>query len=370
MRASGERPPNARRDWLVNIAAMLGLLLLGLLGDYFTGPEIPAAGFYMAAVVWASWRLGWPWGAGCAVGAALLNTITDEFSHVLPFPGVALRVNELLGFISLALVAGITGQARRHLLVQQAQRRELDAYYQRMEADLHTAQRLQRLLMGSVPETPGWEIGTFLRASRIVGGDVCRVTISPDGVTAVLVADVCGKGSSAALTGAMLLGLIDDAPDAFTSPAGTLKYLNDRLLGLLPDNLFVTAFYALADPETGRLLYSAAGHEPSLVFRGAAAEELAAAGPALGLLPRTGYPEADVSLAPGHLLLCYTDGVLDYRTPEGSRRDLPALRRIAAQYLESPCQKLVESVAEAITGGATDIPDDISLLALRRIRQQ
>jgi sigma-B regulation protein RsbU (phosphoserine phosphatase) len=149
--------------------------------------------------------------------------------------------------------------------------------------------------------------------------------------------------------------------------------LAERLNGFLNDSLdpgkFVTAFLAIVDGTTGRFAYVNAGHNPPLLLRNdGTLESLDAGGTILGILPGTRYDRGQVTLAPGDLVVLYTDGV-----PEGTSvtNELWGDDRLAAAvraYAARPCDEVVHAIAadvrafEAERGPA----DDVTLIAVRR----
>ncbi|MBW8858029.1 MAG: serine/threonine-protein phosphatase [Bradyrhizobium sp.] len=177
------------------------------------------------------------------------------------------------------------------------------------------------------------DIATFSATARILGGDT--LDIAQRGThLAVLVGDVSGKGSPAALAAAVLAGLLDDCPTRFDSPARTLEYLNARLLNRLPPEMFVTALYLILDAATGKLLWANAGHERPFLLRAGepgarTAEELGSdhgADLPLTLDAHSAYRDRETLLRPGDGLFCYTDGLTDLRLATGKRFGIDPLR--------------------------------------------
>ena len=97
----------------------------------------------------------------------------------------------------------------------------------------------------------------------------------------------------------------------------SLARVNDQLCPEIPENMFVTCFYGVLDPATGRLVYANAGHNLPLVQTGAEASELRATGMPLGLMPGMDYDEQTTTLAPGARVLLYSDGLVEAHDPGG-----------------------------------------------------
>jgi sigma-B regulation protein RsbU (phosphoserine phosphatase) len=363
-RAGRERPREPRGR--LSLLLVAGLLVLGTLADYWSGPVVAAAAFYVVPVGLTAWLWGNRAGVPIALAAATLNVAT-EWSHPdLPLPGEIMLVNQgvlATVFLVIAWLAALAGEKQRLLA---RQRGALARINTQMETEMRAARALQELLTPPPPRHPSIEIETFFRPARIVGGDAVDFALTPGGRLAIAVADVAGKGSPAALAGAVLIGMLADAPAREDSPADTLRYLNDRLVERLPDELFVTLFYALVDLATGELVYASAGHEPAILFPAAGGlEELMPTGTALGIQPEAEYRERSLRLAAGDSLFVYTDGILDLRQPSGERLGFDGLWPLVAKHLGVPCADLISGVAQDAGANSASRPDDITLVVVR-----
>ena len=204
-----------------------------------------------------------------------------------------------------------------------------------------------------------------------VGGDLYDAFPLPDGRVALVIADVSGKGLGAAVqTATVKYSLRAFAAEA-AAPGLVLRRLN-RTLRQEASGLgehFVTLFYAVYDPATGRLTYASAGHEAQLIKRAAGGTALLPAnGPILGLTDH--IYEQDVNyLYPGDSLVLYTDGLTEARA--AGTRELLELERVVAAVdrLTSGCGAgaLVASLEQIARDWTHDRPqDDLALLVAQR----
>src|ERR687890_1836002 len=116
---------------------------------------------------------------------------------------------------------------------------------------------------------------------------------------------------------------------------GVLSRVNEALLARIPDNMFVTCFYAVLDPKSGTLTYANAGHDLPYLHRGRCeAEELRARGMPLGLMPGMGYEEGEITLREGNCVLFYSDGLVEAHDPKGAMFGFPRLRALVAKHDE------------------------------------
>jgi serine phosphatase RsbU (regulator of sigma subunit) len=145
---------------------------------------------------------------------------------------------------------------------------------------------------------------------------------------------------------------------------------NDPLVMDIPPNMFVTCFYGILDPFSGRLVYANAGHDlPYLRRRGGGdAEELRARGMPLGLMPGMSYEEKEILLEAGDSALLYSDGLVEAHDPKGEMFGFPRLRALIAEHDDEE-KSLVDSLLEELysfTGEGWEQEDDITLLTLQR----
>jgi serine phosphatase RsbU (regulator of sigma subunit) len=132
--------------------------------------------------------------------------------------------------------------------------------------------------------------------------------------------------------------------------------------------MFVTCFYAILDPHSGRLSYANAGHDlPYLRRRSGNAEELRARGMPLGLMPGMSYEEKETILESGEAALFYSDGLVEAHDPEGEMFGFPKLCGLVAEHGED--RSLGDFLMDELysfVGEDWEQEDDITLLTLKR----
>jgi predicted ester cyclase len=169
---------------------------------------------------------------------------------------------------------------------------------ERVEQELTVARSIQQAsLPKEVPTLGGWQISPFYQPAREVGGDLYDFLELPGGHLGLVVGDATGKGVPAALVMASARSMLRAVAQASESPGEVLGSINDPLVTDIPPNMFITCFYAILDPESGRLTYANAGHDLAYLHcRNAEAEELRARGMPLGLMPGMSYEEKETML--------------------------------------------------------------------------
>ena len=139
------------------------------------------------------------------------------------------------------------------------------------------------------------------------------------------------------------------------------------MLARIPSNMFVTCFYAVLDPKSGRLSYANAGHDLPYLWHGGAAEELRARGMPLGLMPGMGYEEKETILEAGEAALFYSDGLVEAHDTKGEMFGFPRLRALIADHGEElSLEDFLLEELERFTGEGWEQEDDITLVTLRR----
>jgi serine phosphatase RsbU (regulator of sigma subunit) len=257
-------------------------------------------------------------------------------------------------------------ELRRQSLEQERIERE------RMEQELRVARRIQHAsLPKEVPTLEGWQLSPYYQPAREVGGDFYDFFDIQDGRVGVVVGDATGKGIPAALVAEATSNMLRAVAQAFfASPGEVLARVNDTLVARIPPNMFVTCFYAILEPKSGRLSYANAGHTLPCCKRHNEdqADELKARGMPLGLMPGMSYEEKETTLVPRDAVLFCTDGLVEAHDARGEMFGTPRLRRFLSERSEAGrgLGATLMKELERFTGEGRDQEDDITLLTLKR----
>ena len=244
---------------------------------------------------------------------------------------------------------------------------------ERIASELRIAHDIQmNILPKSFPPFPDrqeLDLHALLRPAREVGGDFFDFFLADSDRLFIAIGDVSGKGVPASIFMAVTTTLVRSAAWRVARPAQVLAMVNDELARDNPAAMFVTLFLGLLDLRTGRLEYANGGHNPPLLRRGDGTVIAldSHSGPLLGYEQRIDYRPFSVDLAPGELVVLYTDGIteaLDSRNALfGEQRLLEAVIRRG----EDTAEAIVSGVAAEVDAFAVGEPqaDDLTLLALR-----
>ena len=254
----------------------------------------------------------------------------------------------------------------RHLMEDEVRR-------QRLEEELAIGRQIQlSLLPDKCPDIPGWEITAVYQAARQVGGDLYDFILPPDdpNILNLVIADVTGKGVPAALFMAFSRTIIRAEAAHGLGPAATLMKANHFIVSDIRSRLFLSAFYASLDTQTGRMVFANGGHDWPLLLCASTNEvrELRIPGLVLGAFPKVLLEEAEITVAPGDALIFYTDGVTEARNADGQFFGEERLKATLAAHRGAGAEELLQSVVTAVAQfvGSTPQSDDFTLVIVKR----
>jgi sigma-B regulation protein RsbU (phosphoserine phosphatase) len=272
----------------------------------------------------------------------------------------------------------VLARVETHLSLRRLQKRLQDAN-KRYEEELALAAEIQAsFLPGELPEIPGWQMAATLIPARETSGDFFDWISLPDGRFGILVADVTDKGTAAALYMALSRTLIRTyAVEYDTFPDQVFSATHRRILADTNTKQFVTVFYAIIDPVTGKLTYANAGHNPPyLIHASDQIQELENTGPPLGLrmFPEMSWGCCEVQLDPGDALVLYSDGITEAQDVDGEFFEEERLIETAQAALVPPAgqmpaaQDIQDTILTQVSHFTGNAPqsDDITLFVVVR----
>ncbi len=236
--------------------------------------------------------------------------------------------------------------------------------------ELMTGRAVQFALMPKEhPTLPGWETWLFTRPANEVGGDLVDYLMIDENRLGLALGDVAGKGLGAAMFMAKLQSTLRAIAPNFERLSDLGAAVNQIFIRDGLPGLFISLVYLEIEPEAGQVRLLNAGHLPPLVVYADSIEEMPKGAPALGLVRQAVYTEQRVELAPGDLLVVFSDGLTEARDEQkeffGDERLqalLPSLRGLSA---EDAGLYLLEAV-EQFAGEARPY-DDLSMVVLKRL---
>lgn len=215
-----------------------------------------------------------------------------------------------------------------------------------LERDLVRAREIQLHLMpGLKPVIPGLDILTRFQPARELGGDLYDFLNYGKDRHILVIGDVSGKGSPAALYGAMVSGILRSLAPRHLSPPEMLRRLNVMLLERKIEGHFITLTYAVWDVKSRRLTLANSGMPLPVLVRRGRSHSIRAEGVPLGLLENTDYQETSVTLEKGDLLALFSDGLV-----EAASSDVEfGMRRLENLFRENARRPLAEIIGRVFT---------------------
>jgi sigma-B regulation protein RsbU (phosphoserine phosphatase) len=269
---------------------------------------------------------------------------------------------------------------------------KIETYSNALSAELEKGRHMQRtFLPEKMPDIPGWQIDACFYPAKQVSGDFYDVFPIDEAHLAVIIADVCDKGVSAALFMGIFRSLIHaylesafDCGDRKHPPLGIGAKpgsLSDRTQGALSflnnyiekhhgkEGIFATLFFGILNIFDGQLEYVNAGHEPLMIVKdNTVLRELLPTGPAIGIASEARFTSGTARLDQGQTLLGFTDGVTD-ASPDSGDRFCRSGIHASIEHLTMPGKPLIKAILEDVFGHLkdSDLTDDIAMISIRRM---
>lgn len=243
---------------------------------------------------------------------------------------------------------------------------------QRLENEISIAREVQnQLFPSSLPSVPGVEIEAICKAARSVSGDYYDfIQLSPTHV-AIAIADISGKGISAALLMASLQAALRSQMLAkgteHLSTAELVSRLNKHLVYNTGDDRFATFFIAVYDSATRTLRYTNAGHLPSFLICHGTSHLLDKGGMVLGVMDDYEYEQGELEVAPDSLLIGYSDGLVEPENVYGEEFGILRLKEAAIRVQAATPLMIAESLMAAAEewAGTPEQADDMTIIVAR-----
>jgi sigma-B regulation protein RsbU (phosphoserine phosphatase) len=265
-------------------------------------------------------------------------------------------------------MSNLFGRATHNLVL----RDELQRAYDAVDRELRTVADIQRSLLPTrLPDVPTLDIAAHYQTSKRAGGDYYDFFQLPGGQWGILLADVSGHGTPAAVLMAVTHSIAHTLSGPPDPPSALLSFINGHLTARYTNGSgkFVTAFYGIYDPATRALRYASAGHCPPRVCRGSGAfEEMSeGAGLPLGIEGDTDYCDVVVRFAPGDTIAFYTDGITEARGNGAEMFGTDRLDDVLRRCGGNTARELVTETLRAVDAFTGDRPptDDRTLLFVK-----
>jgi sigma-B regulation protein RsbU (phosphoserine phosphatase) len=250
---------------------------------------------------------------------------------------------------------------------------------QKLENELSIAHEVQQQLFPrSLPNLQGIEIEAICRPARVVSGDYYDfIRISPTRI-AIALADISGKGISAALLMANVQAALrsdvlryrdgqSGIPHEPIDTAEIVSHLNLHLFRNTSDERYATCFFGVYDAETRQLHYTNAGHLPPVYICGGKARRLETGGMVVGLFNDVPFQQGAVEIEHGGILVAYSDGLIEPENVYGEEFGTTRLIEVATRNKDATSHAIAEAMMLAAEewSGSPEQADDMTVIVMR-----
>lgn len=254
---------------------------------------------------------------------------------------------------------------------------------ERLQSELEIAKDVQnQLFPKDVPTLRTMELTGVCKPARMVSGDYYDFLCLEGNRVALAIGDVAGKGISAALLMASIQSIMRSqltaGSAAFAAAANgkssyafstcnAVSHLNKQLFASTSPEKFATFCFGIYDEDRRVLTYTNAGHVAPLIIRGETATPLEVTGTVVGAFPNVLYEERTVTMAPGDLLVAYTDGIAEPENAYEEEFGCERMIELVLRYQKESSHEIIARVMEAVRHwtSAPELPDDMTLLVAK-----
>lgn len=346
-----DRPPEMEDPMLLHGQGIIGFVIRT--GECVVVPDVRLNPHYVAGRMSTLSEIAVPvMRSGRTIGA--LNVENDRISAYS-----ARDLESLCFFADTAAVAIEKAILHRQLIEKK-----------RIEVQLQMAREVQaHLLPMESPQLGGWDIAGICIPSHEIGGDYFDYIRLLHDRLGIVVADASGKGIPAALIITAFRTLLRTHAGSESELECLAQDINRFLFESTRPEEFVSAFYAILDPANGCLRYINCGHNPPLLLRAAEPSiRLMAGGPLLGAFDNSNFTTGEARLAPGELLVLYTDGVEESTNASGMEFGTERLAAVVHPVRGLSAHEILQKIVNdtRIFTGEASYGDDFTLMIVKR----
>ena len=238
----------------------------------------------------------------------------------------------------------------------------------RLERDLQAAKRIQGALLRPAPaEDYGLDVAARYVSAREVCGDLYDFLRYGPQQLGVALGDVSGKGTAAALYGAVAIGIMRSLAPQKLQPAEMLRQMNQLVGERRIEGRFMTACFATWQKGRQKLRVANAGQSQPLLYKGGRCDRIELTGFPLGIFEEVNYDEWSVTLEPGDILVFHSDGIAETANSEGQFFGTTRLRKLIEQHHELAAAEIADLVLREVDWFTQSAPlsDDRTLVVLK-----
>ena len=233
----------------------------------------------------------------------------------------------------------------------------------RMQKEIEIVGEIQKTLLSKNKEDP-FPIAGINIPAKVVSGDFYNFSDLGNGRYGFGVADVSGKGIKSSLLMSKASSLYRCLSKTNLSASDLLFQLNNEICETISRGMFVTMLIGIYDSNKKELLLSSAGHEPPLILSSDGAfSNFSEAGPPLGIMPKTKYPEHTIPFEKSSMYI-FTDGITEIKNPSGEMLGSEGFENYIKKYQSTPINERLKTMIDDILGAGHLQKDDLTIVAI------
>ncbi len=335
----------------IRAVVVIGLIAIVYVYDARTGLVPDVSGLYLTPVVLAAYWFGLPAGLAATAAALAADFLLHPIGHRSD-----VAVHTVTHLMTYAFAVFVTARLKEQLTT-------IRFLSERRDYELDLARELNNVVSehAEIAEDSPFDVAIRLEPARELSGDQVLAR-GKNGELFACIADITGKGVSAALFSALLRSQLDDALRASWEVDEVVQRVNAGLFAALPPEMFVTVLCCHLRAQS--LTFVNAGHEPAYLVHthGDSSERLLSAdAPPLGVQPVVPVDVQEVTFGTDARLVCYSDGITDSRGFQGDRA---RLRDFILRNRATPVGDLADRILAEAAQGSTMQRDDMSVIVV------
>jgi len=245
---------------------------------------------------------------------------------------------------------------------------------ERYKEELKIAKTVQQSLLPSkLEEDPAFEIVAFSASADEVGGDYYDTSRINDHLIAVIIADVSGKGTTAAFHMSQMKGIFHSLAQSHLDPKEFMQRANQALVYCLERGSFISASYFIIDTKEKKISYSRAGHCPVLYLKNGEGQAsfLKDKGAALGMIRSKDYcnfiERNEIKYASGDTMVLYTDGITEAKSGKGEEFGNERLASALNEKIGSTAKEIEDNIIRRLYdfSGSANLNDDYTVMTVK-----
>ncbi len=353
-----------KHQWLTGLAICLMLIAAAFLQEFLLESSYQPPDLFFVPLAIAAILFGY---AGiCFVLPAVIVRHLVLYGYSLP--SLIPFTNEIFIIFKWSLIIIITAFAMKKY-------REAYFYEQRFKRDLELARVLQRTLVPKPFNLGRIRVTGYIKQSMQIGGDFYYFRPFKRKYAMFAIGDVMGKGITAAIAMAVIMGIFYEWGVKSILPSSMLHKINRRIIRLWGEShLFSTVFYGILNENTGEFIHASAGHQSAiLIGKTGEGKIITGDGLPVGMYTDMKWTNYHMMLEPGDKIILFTDGICEARNSKNEMYSVERLMSVVEKYRASEPEQIRNKIIDDLqkfTKQPHSVGDDKAIVIIELIEEQ